>query len=235
MSQQFIFDYQTFYNYYTDSNNPDLYLDQTPETLTYYFKSHPTPNSPKYFITIGGTKIYITDQNKSTKDLLFSIPTIINGEFYDNHYHFGIDLIDEQTVYYPKQKKVLSIYFHKTLQRPQDKTVLPIRCSFRNGSLIIDVENIICNQEKMAKIKDNFDSIWDIEIIKELISRPFIGVKNRGGCKKIYGYNEIINPLTSRKIKINGSTAKIIIKKFLNKELKLSQNDITKLKSIGLI
>jgi len=48
MTQQFIFDYQTFYNYYTNQN-PNIYLDSNPNTLQYYYKSFQNKNTPNYF------------------------------------------------------------------------------------------------------------------------------------------------------------------------------------------
>jgi hypothetical protein len=99
----FIFNYNTFYNYYTNRNN--LFTDtRVNKPLLNLFLNEPSPNivqststttcSDK-FITIGvgvggtgGIGVYI--KQRPNRTLLFTIPTKINGVYWDFHYHFGI-------------------------------------------------------------------------------------------------------------------------------------------------
>jgi len=79
----------------------------------------------------------------------------------------------------------------------------------------------------------------DIKCIQEIISRPFSPypylLYPGGGNKKKCGKNEIINPFTSRILKLSGSTAKKIIEKYKNREISLSETDLKKLKRLKII
>ena len=96
----FIFDYDTFYDYYTDSAN--LYVDDSPRPTVYFFnrgdiaKPAKSNTISKNYVIINGVKIYIAEV-KQTKALLFTIPTNIDGNLFDFHYHFGIRYINPET------------------------------------------------------------------------------------------------------------------------------------------
>jgi hypothetical protein len=104
-----IFNYETFYNYYTNPNN--VVTDKNDcVKLLFFNKSHKKVSDEKNtdekcnYIIINGVKIYISETGKShsyidkngetisekTYGLLFSIPTLIGKKLFDFHYHFGI-------------------------------------------------------------------------------------------------------------------------------------------------
>lgn len=109
MISGFKFNYKTFYDYYT---NPDNIIRDDSKGVNMYFYNDKT-NKPKpakksadkySYIEINGSKIYVSESNKLrqykdrygkmnpeyTYGLLFSIPTVINGEIFDFHYNFGM-------------------------------------------------------------------------------------------------------------------------------------------------
>ena len=116
----FIFDYDTFYNYYTDPAN--LYIDDTPRPNVYFFNRSDITKPPKLstisknYIIVNEVKIYITEV-KQTKALLFTIPTSIGGIFFDFHYHFGVRHIN------PKVDPIVidMTYFYDTPQKKPEK------------------------------------------------------------------------------------------------------------------
>lgn len=238
---QFIFDYSTFYNYYTNPQN--LLIDNNPNTMIYFIGNKQNRSTtPNTYITIAQKKIFITDMKDSKKQLLFSTKEhIVNNIIYDNHYHFGIEPKIERSSL--NNIPINTIFFHKTLQLPSTNDTFKISCYFRDGTSITDIEQIICTNQKNSIFKNNFSFNFlaynkltyneDLEFISEIISRPFLGIKNPGGgfCK----YDEIINPITNRKIKITGKTAKNIANKYINKKLKLSKNIILKFKQFDII
>jgi hypothetical protein len=92
----YIFNYNDFYNYYTNPSN--VITDATYCVSLYYFvdkiKKMRKSNNPKCtYIIVNGIKIYISiDIKKNTQPpygLHFSIPTMINDTLFDFHYHFG--------------------------------------------------------------------------------------------------------------------------------------------------
>jgi hypothetical protein len=105
----YIFNYATFYNYYTNPNN--VITDKNDCVKLLFFnksdkkvsKENNTDEKCNYII-IDGVKIYISETGKSnnykdkngqiisekTYGLLFSIPTLIGKKLFDFHYHFGI-------------------------------------------------------------------------------------------------------------------------------------------------
>jgi hypothetical protein len=104
-----IFNYATFYNYYTNPNN--VVTDKNDcVKLLFFNKSHKKVSDEKNtdekcnYIIINGIKIYVSETSKShsyidkngetisekTYGLLFSIPTLIGKKLFDFHYHFGI-------------------------------------------------------------------------------------------------------------------------------------------------
>jgi hypothetical protein len=192
----FNFDYATFYNYYTDKKN--LLINNNPIDI-YFFPQNPllTLELPdkkvtsNYYITIGGIHVYISLIGKNN-NIIFTIPNDINGVFYDDHYHFGLQLKDEKTILLvPSYKKIPTVFFHKTVQLPyplskggKDSTL----CWFRDGISITNIKDIVCTQEKSTtmNVKFPFPSTFtlDMDFIQEIISRPFLGIRNQGGAYK---------------------------------------------------
>jgi hypothetical protein len=89
MSSSFTFNYNQFYNYYSDKSN--TLSEKTPLTAYYYkigsSKTY-SNNSLKKYIIIDNEKFYVTVNNNK---LLFTFPQFINGVYWDFHYHFGLD------------------------------------------------------------------------------------------------------------------------------------------------
>jgi len=94
----FIFDYEQFYEYYTDPVN--INIENTTRPTVFYFdndnksikkdKQAKSNNLSQYYIVVNGVKVYIaTFKDKSTKSLLFIMPTEIGGHLFDFHYRFG--------------------------------------------------------------------------------------------------------------------------------------------------
>jgi hypothetical protein len=104
----YVFNYDKFYNFYTNQKN--LITNKDDSVVLHFFNKTtkkgvkiPKICEPKQtdercqYIIINGYKIYIADYSKTgraenqkedSKELLFSIPTEINGKLYDFHYHF---------------------------------------------------------------------------------------------------------------------------------------------------
>jgi hypothetical protein len=181
-----IFDYNRFFNYY--KNNAKTC--KNPPRLKYYKDRvvHSNTTSKKY-ITIDGKNVYITvipadpPQGRLVDALLFITPTLVNGELWDVHYHFGI--MDEFT----KEKRDLyninAVYFHKTSQQFTDKK--QTRCYFFTNQDITNVENIECLETKNSKISssDKFPITGaDFAIIREIIQRPFVEKRFGGKTRR---------------------------------------------------
>lgn len=139
MSTDYIFNYDEFYTYYTNPNN--IITNTSNCVEMHYYNSNklklPTKGQPKCdYIMINGQTIYITNANKSnvykdtagnkvvekTYDLLFSIPTKVNGILFDFHYHFGkktftnyVPISDKQYINSANQPK------HKTYSKSKTK------------------------------------------------------------------------------------------------------------------
>ena len=100
----FTFEYDTFYNYYTDINNPNIYTTDVTESnveLHYYIngKLKTTTLSNRY-IKVNGIDIYIKI-NPKNRDILFTTPHKIDDKIYDFHYHFGMrheHIIEKQRI-----------------------------------------------------------------------------------------------------------------------------------------
>ena len=134
------FDYTTFFNYYTDSNN--VSSGRYPQKLCYYdghvLRKSYTGNT---HITVHGDNYYITVMKQKgdmlCDGIMFSIPTTIPGETckWDFHYHFGMKTIDTGNINIDKQgQKIIPIdvvYFHRTIQDPlRTKDKIPKNCYF---------------------------------------------------------------------------------------------------------
>jgi hypothetical protein len=181
-----IFDFGQFYNFYTDVNNKMIFTDTrtnrplvyfyTRDVKTYAFIDVGKAMSTQY-ITSYGIKVFIT---KHGNGLLFSIPKLINGRFWDFHYHVGLnvafkDLNDNVTKH--------MIFFHKTIQIPSKNEKEQKRCYFQDQLTITDVRNIVCKNNKQSKTMSQnfpFDHVKDIEIISDILTRPWTRVQTGG-------------------------------------------------------
>jgi hypothetical protein len=191
----FTFDYSRFYNFYTDRQN--LILDPI-TTDVYYFLDIPRPtvSTPEktinsdYYMTISGNKIYVSQIVNG--DILFTIPNLINGFVYADHYHFGLDMRNDKSVLNTSVGTVPTVFFHKTIQLPQPLSKTggkdTVHCWFRNGTIIVDVKDIICTQQKTGKMNKKFPFpqtfTTDFEFLQEILTRPFLGIQNQGGGNK---------------------------------------------------
>jgi hypothetical protein len=104
-----LFNYNVFYNYYTDVSN--LEIDNSlPRPIINFYHSDTKSKKPststlsKYYIIIDNLKIYVSSYEPKTIDddpnkrLLFTIPVIINNKIYDFHYYFGIKEPNENII-----------------------------------------------------------------------------------------------------------------------------------------
>ena len=188
-----MFDYDTFYNYYTNANN--VTRDPRPPRVKFY-----DDNNPQYmensagstYITINGTRYYITIMRRK-KDMLkngilFVLPTAIPGHsgLWGFHYHFGMKQIDKtsnKSIAPPGNKKLNVVYFHKTTQIPQITNKKQDNCYFLTNQSIDDIAAIDCLETKDSKMTRS-TLIADLPVIQELIRRPFYGVQYGGGKRR---------------------------------------------------
>jgi hypothetical protein len=187
----FIFDYNTFINYYNNSAN--ILIDTATKPNLFYYKNLSAPNQipetkiwPKKYIIIGGTQIFIEHIPKKNynDEFYFTIPTYNNNKFWDDHYHFGIRNIKN----FKTRLTSSVIFFHKSTQNPiKNGKDLPINCYFQNQLKIEDIESIIC-QQASATLTMGKQFASDLGIIKEIISRPFLGIQYGGLFKHIKIY-----------------------------------------------
>ena len=207
MSNIIQFDYDIFYNYYTDPVNLEK---NKKKTTIWYYKNTPHPNQKAVFskisnkhITINNTILYV---KKKGSGFLFTIPKKINNKWWDFHYHFGkrndfrnlnvknkSDTTDEnETV----------VYFHKTTQDPE-LNGKDIKNCYYYPKIEIDMnnfENLQCLQRgnKMSELFMSDDFVY----IKEIINRPFLEKKEStigGKGRKTRRKNKKINNRKSRR------------------------------------
>lgn len=177
-----IFDFTTFYNYYTNNSNITV---GAPFTMKYHRKNtiQTAYNSGNY-ITIDGKKLYISIlppnpvENRITPALLFTTPTTINSVLWDTHYHFAV-----RNEFSQRSRGIHNInvvYFHKTTQTSTNK--ISKNCYFLTNQDVTKIENIECLEKKDGTLSSNEFPITgpDFAIIREIIQRPFLGV-NFGG------------------------------------------------------
>jgi len=88
----FVFNYETFYNYYTNISN--YFIDyQIPRPDIHYYNANKNKKGCKLsklsanFIIVKEVRIYISIINNQ---LLFTIPQKLGNKYFDFHYHFGI-------------------------------------------------------------------------------------------------------------------------------------------------
>ncbi len=120
----------------------------------------------------------------SNNNLIFTIPTEINGELWDWHYHFVLGKIIPDDKNIKKHTPILEVVkLHKTLQLP-DKTTKDNKFCFYNKNHRFTSFNDFSNM-KCAQSKNTMNSIFsedDLNIIYSIIEKPF---KNtRGGRNK---------------------------------------------------
>jgi hypothetical protein len=200
-----IFNMRTFLNYYKDPANPDIFIDPNPP-ITKYYKTKDileTKQLEPQYITIDGQKIYIKNYVTYVKDkksksnkakryekILFSIPTEINGELWDFHYHFGLSKeLQSKRKTRKSSGNITGIYFHKTIQEPNLNNKDQINCYFENGIEIEDISDIKCFSHETHRMKNKFPiTSDDFKYLQEIIRRPFYGVTVAGGRKRAIKY-----------------------------------------------
>lgn len=185
----YVFDYKTFYNFYTNPSN--YYIDSDPVRPTIMFypydtnvpEKYKTPpinkNLPSTYILVNGKQVYLTIHGHN--ELFFTIPRKDkDGQLWDDHYHFGLDrLYDTKTrAYYDVN------FFHKTIQNTHKIGKEHERCYIRDKVTITDVSDISCFESKTGKkMRDEFKDP-DLSIIAQIINRPFIGNDQTAGAFK---------------------------------------------------
>lgn len=178
----YIFDYMTFYNYYTDPKH--VFIDPNTKPNLWFYKTNITTENPSFkpwpktYILVGGVPIYVSIDRDYR--IYFTFPHFENNMFWDNHYHFGLKLVTDLTKVKPRPQKRV-VFFHKTTQNPiERKKNQQVNCYFDERLQVDTVENIICQQGSAKTIMvSHFPS--EIHIIKEIISRPFVGPILTGG------------------------------------------------------
>jgi hypothetical protein len=193
----FYFDYEKFYNYYSDVSNLETNNEKLNPDIYYYSE---TPNNIQIpiqttlsdkFITINNTRIFVSSIGKQR--LLFTIPTLIDNKWWDFHYHFGKRIINKPKRKSQKRKKPIDgVFFHKTIQKPTENGKENINCYFRQ-KMNIDLNNfedMECLQRgnKMRELYTPEDFVF----IKEIISRPFLN-QTAGKSRKTRRKNKRIN------------------------------------------
>jgi len=190
---QFIFDYNKFYIYYSNPKNVEY---KTPG----YTKKLPEKSKELYqFVIINNTELFIDiNQNNNTYfrpnssyryDLLFSKDI---QSTYDYHYHFGITRGNTT-----KDKGKNVIFFHITDYNYEPKH--RVNCYFYDGQIISSKMEIFKNMkcENDENYMNKF-SEEDLQNIYEIICRPFITNRKitKGGSKK----KKIRKSIKTRKI-----------------------------------
>jgi len=121
----FYFDYEKFYNYYSDVSNLET-NNETPNPDIYYYSE--TPNNIQMpikttlsdkFITINNSRIYVSSIGKQR--LLFTIPTKIDNKLWDFHYHFGKRIVNKPKQKSQKRKKPIDGVFFTKQYKNQTK------------------------------------------------------------------------------------------------------------------
>ena len=156
----YLFNYATFYNYYTNPDN--IITDKNNCVKLLFFNKSKKVSDAKIrdekcnYIIIDGVKIYISETGKShsykdkneqiisekTYGLLFSIPTLIGKKLFDFHYHFGIRHENYKTQISESQY----IHANSILKNPRktNKTIKSIKSqSMSNNYNLTEVEPMI--------------------------------------------------------------------------------------------
>lgn len=206
LASKVVFDYNTFFNYWV------AFTDNCKSSTSCYFylhgmRSQQKPQKkylPATHTNISGVRVFV--QSIGNKQLIFTIPVLLDGKLWDFHYHTGLndDFVDKIT-----KKKQPAVFFHKTLQHPKGYNPLDKEsegkehknCYFYDGDTITSVERIVCRNMSQGKtLKDVFPN--ELHIIQEIITRPFLMKSNlKGGSKykwlfgrwrKVYDKNSIL-------------------------------------------
>jgi hypothetical protein len=198
------FNYITFFNYYTNSNN----LIANPSNCTlYYYPSNKNKillhkPLPPYHIDINGVSLYVSWCNE-TGDLYFSIPRKQDVTYWDDHFHFAYN--DDYNNVYRNSNNVQIISFAKTVQIPNNtKENRKHKCNFRDIEEDLEkIHEIICTNHKVYSTMEQALSPNDLDILKELLSRPFIQTAT-GGNKKYKGKKIRIGPRGGKYVLVKG-------------------------------
>jgi hypothetical protein len=200
-----IFKYTTFFNYYADPQN--LISNQSLYDVYYYgVNKRKEPNSkplPLYHIEHNGLLLYVS-WNLATGDLFFSMPQKHDGKYWDDHFHFVYDYEFDNV--YRNNKLVPMVSFAKTIQIPnKGKDNRTHKCNFRDSEEDLEkLPEIICTNHKVFSTIKQALSPNDLDIFKEILSRPFIQTAT-GGNKKYKGRKIRIGPKGGKYVIINGS------------------------------
>lgn len=180
----FQFDYDTFYNYYTNDDNIKT-KDMSPKEIWFYrhsYSEEPEKDilSNKY-ILVNGTEVFISKskENNDNDELFFTIPTEIENKLWDIHFHFGKDKITPPNKKYRSTEannngQIDVVFFHKTIQQPEKNGKDRKNCYYHQNMQIDNFGKIICLQATNSKMDEIFPpDEHDFSLIKEIISRPF--------------------------------------------------------------
>lgn len=200
-----IFDYDTFFEYYTNSDN--LLFSRTNQTLYYYKKEYDLYEKTisDFSVDVRGVKLYVS-WNVRKRDLYFSMPREIDGHLWDDHFHFAYS--SSYTNAYRKNYGVPMISFSKTLQVPatHTKNNKTHKCNFRDKEEDLRaIQEILCtNHTRETKMSEKL-SLQDLQILNEILTRPF--VQNAGTTKIKYknlSYKLHIGPKNGKYIVVKG-------------------------------
>lgn len=181
MSDNFIFNYNQFYDYYTNSTN--LLVDKAPP-VTLFYKPFSTTihkcETLKEYIIVDNKKFYVTYDNGK---LLFTFPVFIDNNYWDFHYHFGVNAKNFRD---KKTKKIIPVvFFHKTIQVPKENTKYSDNCYFYDNSKITKIEDVLCVQTASSKMSTLFPiEGGDFKYIEDIIRRPFSVRTPTGGSTR---------------------------------------------------
>ena len=207
MSNSFIFNYDTFYNYYI--NKANCIKDDSTSTIYFHnsekYKSPKTTERSKYYILVDNVKIYIKSDGKN-KTLLFTIPTVYKNKLYDVHYHFGIKPID---IKIDIDDLVFMDEYNKNNIKQNTKLKIPKNISKR--------KLVKRNNTKKIREHKNEENKEDIEIIE---INEIIGLKEHNPPTKI----EEISQIGIDKYQINPDNQLIYFHKTYQHILDISNN-----------
>jgi predicted P-loop ATPase/GTPase len=165
----FIFNFYQFENYYTNTNN--FQILKNPITMNYFSKDMRTftwneYTTDSYYKHPYTNNLYISSTNKY---IFFSIPNLINGVYYSDHFSFGRKEPNVKT-------KLLLIDIHYTIQDPINKiSENALTKCFINDNTRIDLSNIydmICQIPRSKSVSYIFNEQF-INYIAIIIATPF--------------------------------------------------------------
>lgn len=173
------FNYQDFFNYYSNQNN--FYLNNIPIAINFYkyennkYVKTTDKISGQYF-TFANNIIYVVLLDND--QILFTILRPDNNNAYwADHFHIGNMISDNIT---NKIKNVDTVFLHfsyqDTIRNMKDMTR---KCNFKNNYEDIDnIKNILCTNRKSTMVTV-FGNMIDIveHILKRYVYGPHIGGK----------------------------------------------------------